>query len=402
MTLSTLPLSYCTNVHPGRTVSEINAGLSRYTAVASEALAFPVAAGLWLAASVAQELTDKPAALESLAQTLWQHDLSCYTLNTFPYGDFHSERVKERVYLPDWASQSRVVYTEQCAAILAQLLPPGADGSLSTVPLGGRMNPQSANFRSVCFTNLIRMARTLRSIHETTGRMIRLAIEPEPLCELSGTDQWSLPVFRGLFEQADALGCEDLVRQYIGLCFDVCHQAVEFEDVAKSIRAFDNAGIRICKVHITNALELLNPSENTAGRQALCRFAEPRYLHQTFARFADGSIQSRLDLQPADIECEPADEFLKAEAWRVHFHVPIYAESLGPLNTTRRDLEAALRQIAQLSYAPHLEVETYTWPVMPGDTSGAAATAKPDETAPLAARISRELQSAAELLGEVA
>lgn len=208
-------------------------------------------------------------------------------------------------------------------------------------------------------------------------------------------------MFRGLFEQADALGCEDLVRQYIGLCFDVCHQAVEFEDVAKSIRAFDNAGIRICKVHITNALELLNPSENAAGRQALCRFAEPRYLHQTFARFADGSIQARLDLQPEDIECEPPDEFLKAEAWRVHFHVPIYAESLGTLNTTRRDLEAALRQIAQLSYAPHLEVETYTWPVMPGDTSGTAATAKPDDADPLAARISRELQSAAELLGEV-
>ncbi|MFM7037464.1 MAG: metabolite traffic protein EboE [Planctomycetaceae bacterium] len=401
MTLSTLPLSYCTNVHPGRTVSEINAGLSRYTAVAREGLSFPVAAGLWLAASVAQELTEDPAALESLAQTLWQHDLCCYTLNTFPYGDFHSERVKERVYLPDWASQSRVNYTEQCAAILAQLLPQGAEGSLSTVPLGGRMNPQSANFRSFCYTNLIRMARTLRSIHESTGRMIRLAIEPEPLCELSGTEQWSLPVFRGLFEHAEALGCEDLVRKYIGLCFDVCHQAVEFEDVAKSIRSFDREGIRICKVHITNAVELLNPSENVAGRQALCRFAEPRYLHQTFARFADGSIQSRLDLQPADIERSPADEFLRAEAWRVHFHVPIFAESLGPLNTTRRDLEAALRQVAQLDYAPHLEVETYTWPVMPGETESVAACVTAGDADPLAARIGRELQSAAELLSEV-
>lgn len=401
MTLSSLPLSYCTNVHPGRSIAEINAGLSSYTAAARAGLGFPVAAGLWLAASVVQELTDNPAKLESLAQTLWQHDLCCYTLNTFPYGDFHSDRVKERVYLPDWASQSRVTYTEQCAAILAQLLPPGAEGSLSTVPLGGRMNPQSPNFRSICYTHLIRVARTLRSIHETTGRTIRLALEPEPLCELSGTEQWSLPVFRGLFEHADALGCEDLVRQYIGLCFDVCHQAVEFEDVAKSIRAFDKAGIRICKVHITNALELLNPSENAAGREALCRYAEPRYLHQTFARFADGSIHSRLDLRPEDITCQPPDEFLTAEAWRVHFHVPIYAESLGPLNTTRRDLEAALRQIARLDYAPHLEVETYTWPVMPGDTSGTATTAKPDEADPLAARISRELQSAAELLGEV-
>ena len=399
MTLSMLPLSYCTNVHPGRTVAEINSGLSQYTAAARAKLEFPIAAGLWLAASVAEEVTNNPASLEALAQTLWQHDLCCYTLNTFPYGDFHSERVKERVYLPDWASQSRVTYTEQCAQILAQLLPVGGEGSLSTVPLGGRMNPQSANFRAVCFSNLIRIARTLKAIHETTGRCIRLALEPEPLCELSGTTEWSLPVFRGLFEHADALGCEQLVREYIGLCFDVCHQAVEFEDVAESIRLFDRAGIRICKVHITNAVELQRPAENVAGLEALRSFAEPRYLHQTFARFADGRIQSRLDLKTEDLDRQPADDFLNAEAWRVHFHVPVYAESLGPLNTTRRDLEAALRQIAQLSYSPHLEVETYTWPVMPGEPEQAAS--QTDSSNILADRITRELQSAAELLGEV-
>jgi hypothetical protein len=402
MTLSALPLSYCTNVHPGRTVAEINSGLSQYTAAARSALDFPVAAGLWLAASVAQEVTDHPEALESLAQTLWQHDLCCYTLNTFPYGDFHSERVKEHVYLPDWASHSRVTYTEQCAQILAQLLPAGGEGSLSTVPLGGRMNPQSPNFRAVCFANLIRIAKTLHAIHETTGRCIRLAIEPEPQCELSGTQQWSLPVFRGLFEHAEAIGCEDLVRQYIGLCFDVCHQAVEFEDVAASIRAFDSEGIRICKVHITNAIELLNPAENTAGRDALKCFAEPRYLHQTYARFADGRVQARIDLLTEDLDRNPPDEFLQAEAWRVHFHVPVFAESLGPLNTTRRDLEAALRQIAKLNYSPHLEVETYTWPVMPNQAPGtptaAQATNNPDL---LSQRITRELQSAAELLGEI-
>jgi len=392
MTISGLPLSYCTNVHPGRTVSEVNAGLSEFAAEARASAGFPVAAGLWLASSVVDEVSSSEAALESLAQTLWQHDLTCFTLNTFPFGDFHGERVKEHVYLPDWASHSRLRYTQLCAEVLAKLLPPGGEGSLSTVPLGGLMNPQSAGFRAQCYAQLIQLARGLKALYETTGRRNRLGLAPEPYCELSGTRSRSLPVMRGLYEQADALGCEPLVREYIGLCFDVCHQAVEFEDVAQSIRDFDQAGIRINKVHITNAVVLENPATNQAGRELLCSFAEPRYLHQTFARFADGSVQSRLDLQRQDLLRDPPDQFLEADEWRVHFHVPIFAESLGPLKTTRGQLAAALRQVARLSYAPHLEVETYTWPVMPGES---AAT-----TESLGQRICRELQSAAALLAD--
>ena len=391
MTLSRLPLSYCTNVHPGRTVAEVIDGLTSHSAAVQRQLDFPMAAGLWLSASVVRELTENSDQMEQLAQVLWQHDLCCYTLNTFPYGDFHSERVKEQVYLPDWASFERILYTEQCAAILGQLLPEGGEGSLSTVPLGGRMNPRDGDFHAVCFSYLIRLAKYLHQLFETTGRRIRLGLEPEPMCEMSGTGEWTLPVFERLFAQAEALGCEPLVREYIGACFDVCHQAVEFEDVAESIEQFVRCGIRINKVHITNAVELLNPSENAAGRQALRQFVEPRYLHQTSARFDDGRIKMRLDLTREDIERQPADEFMQANSWRVHFHVPIFAESLGALRTTREDLAAALRKVATLSYAPQLEVETYTWPVMPGESAV--------DSPPLADRIAQELRSAAELLG---
>jgi len=394
MTLSRLPLSYCTNVHPGRTVAEVIDGVTTYSADVQRQLDFPMAAGLWLSASVVRELTESPEQLEQLAQTLWQHDLCCYTLNTFPFGDFHSDRVKEQVYLPDWASSARINYTEQCAAILAQLLPEGAEGSLSTVPLGGRMNPHGADFHAVCFSYLIRLAKYLHQLYETTGRRIRLGLEPEPMCEMSGTVEWTLPAFDRLYAQAEALGCEPLVREYIGACFDVCHQAVEFEDVTKSIDQFVQHGIRINKVHITNAVELLNPSGNTEGRQALCQFVEPRYLHQTYARFADGRVETRLDLTLEDIHRQPADSFMQAIAWRVHFHVPIFAETLGSLKTTRQDLAAALRKVAAMDYAPHLEVETYTWPVMPGDSAV--------DSTPLADRIAEELKSAAGLLRDAA
>jgi hypothetical protein len=252
------------------------------------------------------------------------------------------------------------------------------------------MNPHGPDFHASCFSHLIRVAKHLKEIFDTTGRKIRLGLEPEPMCEMSGTREWTLPAFKRLYAQADALNCEDVVREYIGLCFDVCHQAVEFEDVQQSIDEFVRHGIRINKVHITNAAELIDPANNSEGREALCRFVEPRYLHQTYAKFKDGSVKSRVDLLEDDIRRSPSDDFLNAESWRVHFHVPIFAETLGPLRTTRPDLAAALRKVARLDYSPHLEVETYTWPVMPGESNAASMT--------LSERIAQELRSAGELL----
>ncbi len=392
MTFSTLPLSYCTNVHPGRTVDEVIDGLTQYTAEVRRQLDVPMAAGLWLSRPVVTELLEGASKLERLAQTLWQHDLCCYTLNAFPYGDFHEERVKENVYLPDWASNERLRYTKDCATILAQLLPAGAEGSISTVPLGGKMNPTGADFHATCFKNLIHMARFLKELQQETGRTIRLAVEPEPMCIISSVVQDAVPQFRSLFEMADALGCERDVREYIGICLDVCHQAVEFELLPQTIDQLIDAGIRLNKIHMTNAVELRNPSTNTAGRQALADFVEPRYLHQTYAKMKDGSVQQRLDLTLEDLQKNPPDEFLQADVWRVHFHVPVYADQIGPLHTTRSDLKAALQRVKSMTYSPHLEVETYTWPVMPDHD--AADT-------DLTAQITQELRSAYDLLSEL-
>lgn len=399
MTICGLPLSYCTNVHPGQTVDEVLEGLSQYTAPARQELDVPIAAGLWFSASVAEELSSQPRQLERLAQVLWQNDLCCYTLNTFPYGDFHSSRVKEQVYLPDWVSRSRVSYTEQCATLLAQLLPENGEGSLSTVPLGGRMNPHGPDFHAVCLRHLIQLAGFLKELHQSTGRKIRLAIEPEPMCELDRTAELTVPIFRTLFEMAEAKGCESTVREYIGLCFDVCHQAVVFEDTGHSIDLLTQEEIRINKVHITNALELRNPADNRDGREALCNFVEPRYLHQTYAKFANGEIAFREDLLREDILRDPADQFMQAEAWRIHFHVPVYAESIGPLQTTRSELIAALRKVATLDYSPQLEVETYTWPVMPDSQS--SSDGADSASSELSTRIARELSTTYELLNQL-
>src|SRR3990172_2374159 len=136
MSLSTLPLSYCTNVHPGRSVSEVEQGLDRYTVGVRRNFGAPLAAGLWLAEPVVRELRATTDGIARFAEGLSRRGLSCHTLNAFPYGDFHSPRVKERVYLPDWSQPERLEYTLVCAEILTALLPASVEGSISTLPLG--------------------------------------------------------------------------------------------------------------------------------------------------------------------------------------------------------------------------------------------------------------------------
>jgi hypothetical protein len=120
--------------------------------------------------------------------------------------------------------------------------------------------------------------------------------------------------------------------------------------------------------------------ESPAAREALAAFVEPRYLHQTLARSKKGRVIRHLDLDRAFCESPPAD-FAEADCWRVHFHVPVNVERIGPLETTRADLRSALDAVGKLEYAPHLEVETYTWGVLPGEQ-------KPDLVSGLTAEMS--------------
>lgn len=387
MSLSTLPLSYCTNVHAAQTVAEVEAGLDRYTANVAKAFGHPLAAGLWLAKPVVDELLSTPDGTKRFADRLRDRGLTCHTLNAFPFGNFHSARVKENVYLPDWSSADRLRYTEQCATVLAELLPDGVEGSVSTLPLGFKGFEHAEDFWDATAGRLTEAAKFLKALRDRTGKTIRLAVEPEPFCELETTGE-AVAYFGRLWAAARQLKAEDAVREHVGLCYDVCHQAVEFENVADSINQLARAGVRLNKVHLSCALQLDDPVGNSAGRAALHHYVEERYLHQTMARTPTGQVVRVADLTHELIDRPPA-EFMSAPSWRVHFHVPVDADALGPLGTTRPQLKTAVAAVARLAYAPHLEVETYTWAVLPG-------AEKPD----LVTGLARELVATQKLLSE--
>ncbi len=385
MTLNSLPLSYCTNVHPGLTTAEILQKLDEFTLPIQEQLESPLAAGLWLAQPVIEEILSEPEGIARFAEQLQQRNLTCYTLNAFPYGNFHSERVKENVYLPDWTEPERLEYTKGCARVLAALLPEGVEGSISTVPLGFKGFEHPRDFSQQCVDQLIELAVFLKQLQDETGRTIRLAIEPEPFCVIEFTHEL-IVYFERLYERAADKQLLGVVREFIGACYDICHQAVEFEDIPGSIRQITHAEIRINKIHISNAIELNDPWNNKAGRTQLADYAEPRYLHQTIINLKNGDLLRIPDLD-RDFLLDPHPRLQETERLRVHFHVPVDAQTLGSLGTTHRELKQALATVKELDYAPHLEVETYTWEVLPGDQ-------KPS----LVDGLTRELQAARKLI----
>lgn len=352
-------LTYCSNIHAGESWNEVRRALGDALPSIRQGLkaAGPFAIGLRLSARAAEEL-GQPAALNEFLAFLRDGDYYVPTINGFPYGAFHGTRVKERVYLPDWRERARVEYSNRLATILATLQGNRQrdHGSVSTVPGAFKGHLRSDDDGAAIALGILDHAKHLVALRERTGVTIALAIEPEPACFIETSAEAIAFFDRYLFNDRLAAQCGvtvDQVRTHVGICFDACHMAVEFEDHEAALEAFDLAGIRVPKFQISSALRVTGD----AGRNALKRFAEDTYLHQVVSRSQD-SLTRYVDLPDALAQAVDSE-------WRVHFHVPVFLRSLGELDTTQPDLERVLDLVKTRTDAPCLEVETYTWDVLP-------------------------------------
>lgn len=341
---SVVHLAYCTNVHPADDLQGVIAQLQRFPGrVRSRLGAARLGVGLWLSARAARDLMRDPAAVGRLRETLHQEGLEVVTLNGFPYGDFHAEVVKQDVYHPDWTDPLRLSYTQDLAQILVQLLPDDAvEGSISTLPLAWR-DGWDAGAAEACRGQLEQLERFLAELEADTGRRVRVGIEPEPGC-----------IVETIAQAADVL--DGLSGDHLGLCLDTCHAAVQFEDPSVAV----DRDVAIVKTQLACALEVRDP-QSTAGREALADFVEPRFLHQTRTLTA-GAVSGVNDLPEA-----MAGALAASAPWRVHFHTAIDAAGDDEVAPTRDVLDRALDVLVggAVAQTTHLEVETYTWSVLP-------------------------------------
>jgi hypothetical protein len=368
-----LHLAYCLNIHRGESWAENFAAIRDRTVAVKQQVASDqwFGMGLRLGHHAVTQLLGDPALVDEAREFFAEHQLYPFSINGFPYGRFHQGTVKENVYAPDWRSPERRDYTMQLADVFTQFLPPSVDGSISTVPGSFRPWIESENDKIVMAKNLAAVVAYFAAVRDDTGQEIHLGLEPEPDCFLETTADAivyyeDFLLRSGLDELQRIVGCsraqaEEIMRRHLGICFDTCHVALAFEDLVESWRAYRGAGIRISKVQLSAALHAESSPESW---EALKRFVEPVYLHQVKGLGRSGARFAWFDLPDALTEFP---SFPDLEYLRVHFHVPLFFLGSGPLQSTSAELTPEFFQELRTGVCSHLEIETYTFHVLPSD-----------------------------------
>lgn len=367
-------LTYSTLVHPGDTWAEMWASLQTFVPQVKERVSpdAPFGVCLRLSAASAHTLAGDAQARADLRAFLDENDLYVYTVNAFPYGPFKNQRVKEQVYEPDWRTPERTQYTIEVADILAEIAPETVDPSIQTAPLGFKPNVTGSDVVAAYTQNVLRVAAHLVGLEQRTGRTVTLAIEPEPYCFLETTDETVDYFTNHLYTGAAARTLGSLagiavsdahvaLRRHLGIVFDTCHLSLEYEDMAESLEKLVNAGVPIFKLQEAAALKVPEVTEEAV--EMLTRFAETVYLTQTMERRGDEVIRFlNLEDALASWHADPGPR-----EWRVHFHVPVFLDDLGPFRTTRDAISDALEVHRRQPLSAQLEIETYTWDVLPDE-----------------------------------
>ncbi len=353
-------LAYCTNVHRGESWAETFRALETY-ALAVRAQVCPqkpFAIGLRLSERAAVDLSEGDALLQ-FQRWLEKHGCYVFTINGFPYGNFHGARVKEKVYQPDWTSPERVAYTNLLFDLLAQLLPAGIEGSVSTLPgTFKEFHPTAAALRTIR-QNLWRTVEHIAHVSKQTGKDLHLGLEPEPLCLLENSAE-TIHFFDHLRAEHPR---DPRLDAHLGVNYDTCHFAVEFEEPHHALPSLIHHGIKISKIHLSSALKVAPTPE---AREELKKFADDVYLHQVVERDATGARKIYRDLPDALAAAASSQLPAPDTEWRIHFHVPLHAPAAPPFANTNDHLLGILDLLqANPQLCSHLEMETYTWEVLP-------------------------------------
>jgi hypothetical protein len=373
-------LTYCTNIHHGENWKDHFNEIKKYFPGIKKELSpdNPMGIGLRLSNVASVELIEEKN-LDVLRQWLHENNAYVFTMNGFPYGSFHDTRVKDQVHAPDWTTDERVAYTIRLFQILKDLLPDGTEGGISTSPLSYKhwfkTDDALKNAMKRSTNNIVLVVENLIEIYQSTGKILHLDIEPEPdgmletgkefihwfLTELLADGAKSLAAkFNVSISQA-----EELLKEHVRLCYDVCHFAIGYEPHLEITHEILTSGIKIGKLQISAALKGVMDKDIMLRqniKESFSKYNEPTYLHQVVAKKNNGELLRYPDLPEALSDYDNPN----INEWRAHFHVPIFEENFGSLQSTQKDIEEVLRLQKDIKFTSHLEVETYTWEVLPG------------------------------------
>jgi hypothetical protein len=367
-------LTYCTNIHPGQDWASTFESLVEYLPIIKNKISKeqPFGIGLRLSNKASEELAMNDN-LPQFKSWLIKNGLYVFTMNGFPYGNFHDEVVKDKVHEPDWTTRDRVNYTIRLFEQLAYLLPEGISGGISTSPISYKHWHKSTDSKRIVLEkgaiHLTELILKLYELEERTSKYLHLDIEPEPDGMLENTEDvlmfyrnFLLPIAKKklikILDVSEARA-QDLVLRYCALCYDICHFSLAYEEPAYTFEKLKSAGIKIGKIQVSAALKVrFGTSDKDKIWESLAQFDEPTYLHQVTENTNEG-VKTYNDL-PVVLKNKTDVSELRA-----HFHVPIFLESFEELYSTQDHILKVINILRENMISEHLEVETYTWDVLP-------------------------------------
>ncbi len=374
--LDNFHLTYCTNIHPGQDWKSTFESIKSHVPGIKQEVSKkqPFGLGLRLSNKASEEL-DLGENMSHFKSWLHDNNLYVFTMNGFPYGNFHDERVKDMVHAPDWTTNDRLKYTKRLFRQLSVLIPEGMNGGISTSPITykywHKTESETQNTFEVGAKNMLKVAKQLFEIEQTTETYLHLDIEPEPDGLLENSDEvlmfysdYLVPLGIAYFKQELGLNpdeAEALIKKYITVCYDVCHFSLAYEEPTDTFAKLKANNIRVGKIQVSAALKILfNGTNDERIWEELSQFNEPTYLHQVTEKI-DGKVKTYSDL-PLVLEGERNHKELRA-----HYHVPIFLEKYGELFSTQDHILKTMEYLKIDPISEHLEIETYTWDVLPSD-----------------------------------
>lgn len=371
-----LHLTYCTNIHPGQdwksTFDSIKANVPVVKKSSCGNQLFGL--GLRLSNKASVEL-DEGDNFSNFQKWLKDNGIYVFTMNGFPYGNFHDEKVKDLVHAPDWTTHQRLTYTKRLFRQLSELLPNGMTGGISTSPISYKYWHKTQDDTKKAFETgarqLVQLVNYLMYLEETTGKYMHLDIEPEPDGLLENSDEvlsffsdYLLPIGIPFLEKelgSTSSEAEAFIKKYITVCYDICHFSLAYEEPRDTFLKFKAEDIRVGKIQVSAALKIIfNGTDDEAIWKELSKFNEPTYLHQVTEQIGD-SVKTYSDL-PVVLTNKGTHRELRA-----HYHVPIFLEKYGSLYSTQDHILKTMNYIQEHPVCEHLEIETYTWDVLPSD-----------------------------------
>ncbi|MGA4577539.1 metabolite traffic protein EboE [Limisphaera sp. VF-2] len=352
-----LHLAYCTNLYRGDTWAETWTRLAQHLPRIRERIApdCPLGLSLRLSGRAARELADPPTLL-SFRKWLEQQHAYVFSVHSFPCGHFRDRTVEPRVFVPDWTSPERTAYTNMLCDLLVQLLPPGVEGSISTLPGAVKGAFYSEEELALIRHHLWQCIEHLSRICERTGRIIRLALEPTPYCLLETSGE----VIEFFLQFRREHMNDSRLIEFLTVAYDAVHFAVEYEDPGAVVSAFREHHIKLGKIQLGVALRVCPSPE-------LCEFLEPLretdYHHHVVAWLPDGQRILYRTLAEARLAVRAG---LPAVECRIHLHAPLHCPDGEWFLLTQDHVLTLLDLVAaEPSLCRHLEIETQTWEVLP-------------------------------------